>query len=434
MTRRFLLFFLLTTFTTYSQQDTISSNSSNHTLSVDNKSITDKFSVSGYILPQFQVGERDALLNVGGPNNNPNKSCNRFGLREGRIKVVYKKYLNWLWASSTFQVDLTERGVKIKDAYLSVGERKLNIFSIDIGAFDRPFGREISYSAYLRESPERSMLIRNLFPGERDVGAKLVAEKKWGERSNSIKLEMGVFSGNGVYMDMDNKKDFIGHLSTKQAFGNSWEITSGVSYYNGRVYQGSENVFYPLKNGFYLDTNVNNLGDFAKREYIGFDINFNYKSKLGETKLMGEYIWGKQPGSMTSSKSPDSDVLPTHDTYLRKFQGVYGMLVQDLGKIPLKIVVKYEYYDPNRKIKGNKIGLLNSRVGDVAYQMYGVGLNWQVIDDLRLIAYYEWFQNEKTNHISGFERDRKDNVFTLRLEYKFNYSIIKNKDLQLPND
>jgi hypothetical protein len=143
------------------------------------------------------------------------------------------------------------------------------------------------------------------------------------------------------------------------------------------------------------------------------------KSSLGSTQLRGEYLFGDQPGGSSSSKSPNASTLPTADTYLRNFRGGYVMLVQDLGKLPFAAVLKYDWYDPNTKISKNEIGLNNTNKGDIAQNTFGFGMLWNINASLRLQAYYEINKNEKTENLTAYNDDRKDNVFTLRMQYKF---------------
>ncbi|NDV45887.1 hypothetical protein D0T49_02330 [Paludibacter sp. 221] len=373
-----------------------------------------KLKISGYVQGQIQWGEENASLKVGSANENPEESFNRVGIRRGRIKFTYEEGI----ASGVFQLDITEKGVGIKDAYLSIKAPWLKSISLKAGVFDRPFGNEISYSSSRRESPERSAVFQTLFPDERDLGAMLTLQAPKTSALNFLKLEAGLFAGNGIKQDADNRKDFIGHLSANKAWKNI-QLSGGVSYYNGGVYQGSENIYTMNGTSFVLDNNADNIGKFAKREYIGLDAQFGVKSILGATCLRAEYLFGTQPGKDSGSKSPNATSLPANDTYIRNFGGGYVILVQDLGKLPLAAVLKYDWYDPNTKIFGNEIGQSNTAKGDIAQNTFGFGMLWNANANIRLTAYYEINKNEKTEVLSGYEKDRKDDVFTLRMQYKF---------------
>lgn len=392
------------------EQDTLKQNNESEGINTKIKGL----SVTVYIQPQFQWGEQDASLKVGGSNNNPNQSFNRFGIRRGRLKFDYKKGI----ASGVFQLNITDKGIVLKDAYVAVEDPWAGTNSFKLGVSNRTFGYEVQYSSSERESLERSTIFQTLFPEERDLGAVITLQAPESSAIHFLKLEAGLFSGNGAYMDIDNKKDFIGHLSASDKWGVKMKWGLGVSYYYGGVYQGTENVYRMNGDGYELNNDLSNIGGFARREYFGVDAQFSFQTALGETKLTGEYLIGTQPGSNTGSRSPNSPYLPSEDTYLREFNGGYAMLVQDLGISFLAGVLKYDWYNPNTKVAGNNIGLNFTNEGDIAYQTLGFGLLWRINKNLRLQAFYESVRNEISSNLAGYESDRNDDVFTLRLQYK----------------
>lgn len=375
-----------------------------------------RLKVSGYIQTQWQWGEETASLKVGSANENPEKSFNRFGVRRGRIKFTYEQNI----ASGVFQLDVTEKGVKFKDAYLNIKDPWVGSMTLRGGIFDRPFGNEISYSSSKRESPERSTVFQTLFPDERDLGAMLVLQAPKTSPWSILKLEAGLFAGNGIQLDTDSKKDFIGHLSLGKTIGNSLSFGAGVSYYNGKVYQPTENVYTIKDKLFVLDNDGANKGGFAKREYIGFDAQFSVSSVLGLTQLRGEYLFGRQPGTDKSTKSPNYSSLPAADTYIRNFSGWYLILVQDIGSTPFSTVLKYDSYDPNTKVSGNEADTAKGFTkADLSQNTFGFGALWRINSALRLQAFYEINKNEKSANIAGMDKDLNNDVFTLRMQYKF---------------
>lgn len=375
--------------------------------------------VSGYIQGQYQYGDPEASLNVGTGNLNKEEGYHRMGIRRGRIKFTYDKSI----ASAVIQLDVTEKGVSFKDVYMQIKDPKFSASYIKVGVFDRPFGYEITYSSSTRETPERSQIFRTLFPNERDLGVMVRLQPKKGSAWNVLRLDAGLFAGNGIKQDIKNRKDFITRLSVEKKFHEMIKFGAGVSYYNGTVYQGTQNVYTFGDAGFIVDTSLTNIGNFAKREYFGADAQFRVMTVLGETAIAGEYLMGTQPGSPTSTKSPNSANIKDdykHDTYIRNFTGGYVVIVQEMGIIPLSAVVKYDWYDQNSKVSGDEIGSLNNTSkGDLSFNTLGFGLIWKINKDLRATAYYEILKNELSQNLSGYDVDKKDNLFTLRLQYKF---------------
>lgn len=375
-----------------------------------------KFKVSGYIQSQLQMGQQDALMVVGAPNENPDKSFNRIGIRRGRIKFTYTEGI----ASGVFQLDLTEKGIGFKDVYINVMDPFVKSSSLRAGIFDRPFGYEIRYSSSMRETPERSNIFNTLFPGERDLGAMLTLRAAPSSKWNFIEVNAGLFSGNGIRQDTDSRKDFIGHIKAEKDINPNIHIGLGASYYNGSIFQGTENVYTMQGGSFVLSSDESNIGKFAKREYVGFNAQFISQSNIGKTKIVGEYLYGTQPGVKGSSKSPNSSTQIIADTYIRSFNGGYVLLSQDLGKLPISALVKYDMYNPNTKVSANKIGDATGTGGtDVAYNTLGLGLVWWANKSLRVQALYEFVKNETSENLEGYTHDRKDDLFTLRLSYKF---------------
>lgn len=377
--------------------------------------VLQKLKVSGYIQPQFQYIGKDATLKDVTSNENKEKSFNSIGIRRGRIKFIYEEGI----ASGVFQLDMTERGVGIKDAYLNLKDPWFGTNALRAGVFDRPFGYEIGYSSSLRESPERSTIFQTLFPEERDLGGMLILQPPKTSPLSFLKLEAGLFAGNGIKQETDNRKDFIGHLFVKKQIHSNIDVGFGVSYYNGGVYQGTQNIYTMQEKGFVLNNDVSNIGKFAKREYFGVDGQLNIIGPLGKIKLRGEYLWGTQPGSKFDSKSPNASILRSIDTYIRNFNGGYVIVVQDINTSSFSIVLKYDWYNPNTEVAKNEIGKNGTGIGDVHYKTIGMGLLWRITNSVRLQLYYDFVNNEKTENLSSHYGNLKDDVFTLRLQYKF---------------
>ncbi len=401
-----------------------------------------KFKGSGYIQGQDQYGEADAGLGtnmkVGGANGDLEEGYSRIGIRRGRIKFVYEEGI----ASGVFQLDITEKGVGFKDAYINIKDPWFKTCNLRAGIFDRTFGYEIGYSSSRRESPERSTIFQTLFPDERDLGVALLLQPSKTSKLNFLHLDAGFFAGNGIKPEMDNHLDFIGHLYATNNIGSNMKYGIGASYYNGGVLQGSKNVYKMDGNSFVLNNDsAANFRQLAKREYIGFDGQFQIMSPAGLTKIHAEYLFGQQPGAKASTKSPNTGVLVTelvkmnpgnaaNDTYIRNFSGGYVMLTQDIGKLPFTAVVKYDWYDPNTKVSGNDVGKNGTGFADLSQSTIGFGAIWRATNSIRLTAYYEINKYEDTDLQYTYTynndvkktfsvNDLKRNVFTLRLQYKF---------------
>lgn len=393
-----------------------------------------KLKISGYIQAQWQWADSTGVGSAfsGGPF--PKNADNRFMVRRGRLKFAYEGKLSQF----VLQIDATEKGVTLKDAYVNFKDPWLQMFTLQGGVFNRPFGFEIAYSSSMRESPERARITQTLFPQERDLGAMLTVQPRKESRFNFIRLNAALINGNAISVETDSKKDFVGQFGVNKTTRNEkFRYVVGVSYYNGGVFQETKKVYNMttladgMTKGFVADSTESNKGKYAKREYFGADAQFSLDWAIGVTTLRGEYIWGSQPGGSKSNISPASRVIPdigVTDTYNRTFNGGYVYLVQNILQSRHEVVVKYDFLDPNTDVRGTnaksevsynesaiKTGLT---VGDVAFSTWGFGYNVRLNPNLKLMAYYELVKNESTA-INGYSQDIKDNVFTLRAQFKF---------------
>jgi hypothetical protein len=396
--------------------------------------LLNRLKITGYIQAQFQKADTAGIESFAG-GNFPANIDNRFAVRRGRVKFAY----DYSFSQFVLQVDVTEKGVGIKDAYVSFTDPWLNCFAVTAGVFDRPFGYEISYSSSSRESPERSRMFQTLFPGERDLGAKFTFQPPKTSRFNFLKLDAGIFNGIGPNaVDFDGYKDFIGHLMINKASKNEKiKVGVGVSYYNGGWREGTKYIYsmsdVAMSAGgnvmaFAVDSTSHKVGDKVRREYYGADAQVSFDFPFGLTTLRGEYITGTQPGVAASSSSPAAQ---PGDAYIRKFNGAYFYWIQNILQSRFQTVVKYDYYDPNADISSNNIGVKiagkNKATGaaDIKYSTLGLGLVYKWNSQVRITAYYDMVTNETTSAIKNastlkdLSTNRLDNVFTLRVQYKF---------------
>jgi hypothetical protein len=392
-----------------------------------------KLRISGYIQPQWQIADTSGISSFAG-GNFLKYSDNRFSVRRGRVKVAYEGE----YSQFVIQIDATERGVALKDAYLSLKDPWLHTFTLTGGVFNRPFGFEIAYSSSLRESPERARVNQTLFPNERDLGAMLTIQPRKESRYNFIKLDLGLIAGNAIAPEIDSHKDFLAHLTVNRTTKNEkFKYGLGVSYYNGGYYHETKKVYSMatladgMTQGYTVDSTESNLGAFAKREYFGAEAQLSIDWFPGITTLRGEYIWGMQPGSPSSNISPSSRALPgltITDTYNRPVSGGYVYFIQNIGQSRHSFVIKYDWFDPNTDLKGDEMKSsitvnekeikTNLSGADIMYTTWGFGYNLRLTANVKLMAYYDLVKNE-TAAIKGYGKDLKDNVFTLRLQFKF---------------
>ena len=383
---------------------------------------------SGYMQPQYQVAQSRGVQSYEGGNFGEHVN-NRFMLRRARVKMDYfvtSKTNNIPKALFTFQFEATERDLNIRDMFLRVYEPKAQNLSLTMGLFARPFGYEVNLSSGYRETPERGRMSQILMPSERDLGAMVSYEPKRPiGKSLRIKFDVGAFNGQGKSgpAEFDSYKDVISRLTIKPfKLNRSWSISGGLSFLNGGWRQDTKYVYETQTVGqntvFVLDSSESNIGDKAPRQYYGADAQLVLKHAWGKTEWRAEYWTGTQPG--TSSTTVNPGTLPTGPTYLRNFDGAFFYFLQNIINEHWELMVKYDWYDPNKKVKANEIGKAGTNMSpaDIKYSTLGTGITRYFSDNLKFLAYYSFVRNEETD-LAGYKNDLPDDVFTLRMQLRF---------------
>jgi hypothetical protein len=405
-----------------------------------NKSLEDlkKLKITGWVQAQFQWAQTKGADNLDGGAFAPN-SDTRFMIRRGRVKFTYTQKLS----QYVLQLNGTERGVNLVEIYARVTEPWTKTVSLTAGVMNRPFGFEIEQSSSVRETPERSRYTQILMPNERDLGAKITYEPGKDHKLYGLRLDAGFYNGQGIAVpgtssstglfvndgvnEFDGFKDFIGRLSYyRNSKDARYRYGIGISHYNGGVLQQNNVVYDHLENGtngYYYAVADTTQGQVLKglpatRKYFGTELFVSAKSSIGTTTIRGEYIFGTQPGVYDNSRSPSS--LPVQkSTYLRKFNGSYAYFIQRIGQTKHELAIKYEWYDPNSQLQGDELKSSNNMSkAEVKFSALGLGYNYYYDENVKFMFYYNIVTNESTQ-INGYTSDLKDNIATIRMQYRF---------------
>jgi hypothetical protein len=399
-----------------------------------------KIKLSGYIQAQWQWSQD--------PSAYP---ANSFLVRRARIKIQYEPISGVVFV---LQPDFLQSSVSLKDAYVQINDPWIKTFSLYAGQFNR-CDYEVEFSSSQREVPERSRVIRALYPGERGIGAMLQATPA----NFPLKVQFAVWNGNdglvitdaaGVdinpkNVDFDNFKDLQARVTYNFKMGNFGSLDVGVNGYYGFLKATTKEV---LNSEYQLDKTVS-IGNAMKRNWVGAEMQL-YMDVLGGMAIKAEYLTGINafPGSqatatlaspVTSTVSNDSlimNYLTTTTSTIkpnieRNFMGYYIYLTKNIGK-KNQIAFRFDYYDPNTKIKGDQLGVVKydnssssstttttattgspaivqnsitktetkdtykSGTADLAYKTLTVAWNYYFNDNIRIMVAYEQPWNEKT--------------------------------------
>ncbi len=384
--------------------------------------------ISGYVQAEWQ--QFDQTTSVGGRALLSDSRRNLFTIRRGRIKVQHK-FADAM--SATIQTDFTERGVTIKDVFLTMnllpGDRD-NDVSLNVGAFNRP-NFEVEYSSSTRESPERAQVTRAFYPEERDLGLMLTARHQLGENFDP-KLQLGVFNGNGLASETDSYKDIIARLTFPIPLDpkGTVHVNLGGSFYYGGIPQLTDSIRVSESGVTKLIANedlggsapgMGNRRNVNAEVQIGLDL-FSF----GSTVIRGEYMTGKRPVAAVATVARDTVRFVAGSAgspfQIRNQSGFYAYLVQTLSP-SWQVAVKADMFDRNTDLSGNQV----TSSSDAASTILGFGLNW-FIDKMRITLWYEvpTFASDENVQRDGSgvvdalrTEDVKDNKTTLRFQYKF---------------
>lgn len=390
--------------------------------------------ISGYIQPQYQIASAKGAESYSGGDFSA-QSNNRFMLRRGRIRFDYAltdiKQRNQVQVA--FQIDATERGVFVRDLWGRYWENKWELFSFTSGMFARPFGFEVNLSSSDRESPERGRMSQTLMKTERDLGIMTTVEsRKAGSKWKFLELDFGMFNGQGLIApgEYDSYKDFIGQVLIKpRKLGRSFTIAGGLSYFYGGIVQNADHSYRMEEKGAYksfvADSVTTKAGDKLPRNYRGINIQFKHLSSWGATEIRGEAWKGEQTSNKFSTETPtDVLALPGGNImvplYVRSFHGAYFYFLQHIVNRKHQFALKYDFYDPNTKVKGREIGdpASNFTQADIKYSTLGTGYIHYLNESFKLVFWYDWVKNE-SSLLPEYESDRPDNVFTIRAQFRF---------------
>lgn len=380
-----------------------------------------EIAITGYLQTQYQRVQSPGVTSFSGGDWAKN-SDERFMIRRGRLKIDRADK----FSSIVFQIDATQNGVQLMDAFVQFHSEDSKDLLFTAGLFNRPFGYSIVYSSGYRDFPERARVFQTLMPRERDLGAMLSFRPHF---AKFLTAELAAINGSGhAARDYDSRKDIVGNLGFKfdSLATKKLHIGFGGSFYRGSVRSDTESLFSMEGASFKKNTSPDNVNWYAKRDYLGANLQLQYDNTFGATALKMEYIGGTQPGIAASASvtgpaaSGSFSAQPTSDLYLRSFVGYYIWLTQKIAKTKLTALLGYDVYDPNKYVDEHEIGLANSNTtaGDIKFSTLGYGLTYLINSRLKLTVYNEHVVNDPTQ-LPQYVDDIKDDVFTTRLQYRW---------------
>ena len=378
--------------------------------------------ITGYLQTQYQKAQSAGINSFSGGDFTGN-SDSRFIIRRGRLKIDrVDKY-----SSIVFQLDGTQNGVNVMDAFIQLHAPEATSFIFTAGLFNRPFGYSIVYSSGYRDFPERARVFQTLMPRERDLGAMASFHPK--KIAKFLTADLALVNGSGLSArDYDSRKDVIGSMNFKfdSLANKKLHLGFGGSFYRGTVRSNTKTYYTPINGGFADNFSPTNENKHLRRDYYGVNLQVEYDNSFGTTSLKTEYVQGKQPGvaalaSVTGPLASQSfSTQPLSNLFLRNFNGYYIWLTQGIAKTRLTALLAYDVYDPNTDVIEREIGSPGNHTtaGDIKFNTLGYGITYGINARLKLTIYNEHVTNRPTL-LTGHTADLKDDVFTTRLQYRW---------------
>jgi hypothetical protein len=385
--------------------------------------LTEPFTVTGYIQAQYE-GHQDSddQLRQGGGLYNQD----RFLVRRARLRIDG----DWQYAAMMLELQgNTTHG----PAYgLHHAEASLQ-YRVDrtkktapwvmatLGLFDTPFGYELVESPRYRPFMERSIAGRSMFPGEPDLGFRMMGGFgffRWTAAAvNGEPLEENAA---WVGQDPNQAKDVIFRFGVDTDPRPDLNVTGGVSALRGKGFHpgtdatktglqwrdlNEDGVVQPIELLPVPATAATPSQNFT-RWLVGADAQVRFQSKYGQTKVYGEVQLGS---NMDRGLFPSDPVLTGVDT---RQLGWYVGVLQDVTKYGI-VGLRYDFYDPNSDALDKRAGKLIPFSQQIKTWSPLIGF---VLPHARLYGQYDIIGNHLARNAVGVPEKLKSNTITVRLQ------------------
>lgn len=355
-----------------------------------------KIKVSGYVQAQWETYNKDRVVT--------NELGNTFYIRRARVKFTYEALDG---VKFVVQPDFSTNALSLKDAYAVVNIPKIKDLTLWVGQFNRP-NYEVEYSSSQREVLERSRVIRAIYPGEREIGAKL----EYIGSKIPLKLQFMAMNGNFTgtqAKDVDSKKDLMGRIvySIKLPGAGIGIDLGGNGYLGGN--RAKTNKYILNSNGVADSVTV---GDYLNKKWVGGEIQI-FADILGGLAIKGEYMTGVNSSVSTIAATATMAAKKADPNKYKNFSGYYIYFIKNIGP-KNQVVAKYDFYDPNTKLEGD------AAKSDVYFKT--VTLSWQhyLNDFIRISVNYEMPKYEiNATRAADYKDVAYGNTLGVRIQAKF---------------
>ena len=365
----------------------------------------------------------DQLNPAGTPLNQ-----DQFQIRRARLRATVDRW----WVAGLLEFDgNTVNGAQARiigaEASLKWPPERGNPVPIlmgTIGLFKIPFGFEIGQSDRERLFIDRSTAERGLFPGEYDLGARLMGGWRF------VRYALAVQNGNPIgdrafpLRDPNAAKDVSGRVGVDVPLGGGFWVAGGASGLSGKGFHAGTaatkaTVQWSDINGDGVETPneitvIPGAAAVASQNFTRFAYGGDLRIGLnllglGATVLYGELVW---------AKNLDRAILPADPVAFSRDYcelGVYGGITQELGPSGM-VGVRYDFYNPDADSTNQVMGAPIPTA--LSYQTLAIAAALRGLSG-RLIAELDLNRNHNGRNLQGEPANLADNAFIVRGEVSF---------------
>jgi hypothetical protein len=378
-----------------------------------------KLKFSGYLQGRYEL-RNDSVSGLDAQGRVTN--FDRFSVRRARLKATYAGEN----AEYVLQIDATGDGVALRDAEATFVDTWSPLgLRVTVGQFKVPFGYEVLQSSGDREMPERSRVIRGLFPGERDRGLRIVGRWEW------LRLMAAAVNGNftndSVYTTFDQNRyaDVYGRLGGDLGFfvfGLSGQFGEKLltSLSQAARVSGTDSNGDGMITGDEITLTAATMQSIRRNSLwrVGADAQFYYDIEgLGGLALKGEVVLGGEKNLAYRGLAAD----PCRD--VKQF-GWILTLVQNFGD-KVGVVARLDQYNPNRDVAaGTSMTCMDlaTQAANDKITTLGGGLLLHISGNLKASAIYEHLWRDASLAASASRAPANwvpTDMFTLQLQAKY---------------
>jgi hypothetical protein len=297
-----------------------------------------------------------------------------------------------------------------------------------IGLFKIPFGFEVGESDRDRLFLERTMTSRALFPGEYDVGARLLGG--WRFLRYMLAFQNGEPIGERLFpaRDPNHQKDIMGRLGIDTGEDGPFTVRAGFSALTGTgLHKGTAATKPSVQ---WIDSNEDGSIDPSElraspglsatpsinfpRHALGADARLTLRlAPVGATTAYAEMYYAKDLDRAVLVADPTGALGAVGRSY--RELGWYVAVMQDLTA-HVTVGARYDYYNPDRDGSDQRAGRLVPNTPSYS--------TWTLVAALqapagRLIVEYDINRNHLGRDATGVPTNLKDNAVSVRGEARF---------------